>query len=106
MGGLSLTRIPVLPGKNDRKTMEKRSYSRNLVIYELSYTTKASASLRIGYNGNSDLAKYTSTLRYYQICERATKTIGRDQENVVLSGFLALPFFLTQILEVSTANVD
>lgn len=65
MGGLSSTRIPILPGNNDRKIDWKRSYSRNLVMYELSYTPKAGASLQTGHNDNSDLARYTSTLYYY-----------------------------------------
>lgn len=64
MGGLSSTRIPILPGNNDRKIDWKRSYSRNLVMYELSYTPKAGASLQTGHD-NSDLARYTSTLYYY-----------------------------------------
>lgn len=53
-----------------------------MVIYKLSYTTKADASLQIGYNDSSDLAKYTPTLYYYQMCEQANKSIHRNEENV------------------------
>ena len=100
MGGLSLTRIPVLPGGKDRKLNGKRSYSRNGSCMWANPYHKGSCKFTNWHRNNSDWAKYTLTSYNYQTSKQARKLmcLKWDQENVVRvsewSGSLVLPFFL------------